>query len=474
MHRLLLAAVFVLPTAPVRAQSVLDDLFTPPAGSFLASDEPLLGPLQDREIGAGWIFSAGGELRSRYMDEENRLRPPLAAGRSTYSQFRFTPYADLRYEDLVEFRVQAIDASTFGNELPQAATDENRTDLLQYYVDVNLLDTDNDGSLHLKLGRQFMHYGSGHLVAPAPWSNTFRNFEGARLYYTDPDWDLDAFAVRPVNASAGNFFRPYSYDTPDQSRWLSGVYTSYKQAPAGAIDLYWLWLKEDDDMANVIDGNRHTFGLRYAGKLAAADAGTPMSWLWDLEGTYQVGKEDFLTGKNQDVRAGSVAASGGVGLDDLPWAPEIVGIYYLGSGDSDPGDGTNNTFNTHFPLGHRHWGLIDNVTGQNLVELGLRVTVKPAERLTLLSGFHWFRKASREDAIYNGAGAPFGGAVPTASNDIGNELNLVATWQINKNLQLQSGYFWFWYGDAVSQHPNPLVAHRGDARQFYTHVDWTF
>ena len=58
----------------------------------LFSDEPLLGFLKNKPIGCDWTVSVGGELRYRYMDESDRLRP--TGGRpnsSTYDQWRFTP-----------------------------------------------------------------------------------------------------------------------------------------------------------------------------------------------------------------------------------------------------------------------------------------------------------------------------------------------------------------------------------------------
>ncbi|MCA9089230.1 MAG: alginate export family protein, partial [Planctomycetaceae bacterium] len=133
--------------------SSVDQLFCNPTdcwldgcGDWLSSDAKLLAPLQNQPLGNGWTSSVGGELRYRYIDERNRLRPPTPAGRSTYDQYRFNPYVDLNYTDLIQFHVEAIGAQTNGNELPQLSIDENRADLLQYYVDINLADFDNDGT----------------------------------------------------------------------------------------------------------------------------------------------------------------------------------------------------------------------------------------------------------------------------------------------------------------------------------------
>ncbi|MCA9051899.1 MAG: alginate export family protein, partial [Planctomycetaceae bacterium] len=302
-----------------------------------------------------WMGRVGGGLRYRFIDERNRLRPPLAAGRSTYNQYRFTPFAELTYKKNLQLYVQAIDAQTLNADLPEVIIDENRADLLQFYADLKLADSDNDGALRLRIGRQMLSYGSQHLISPLAWANTFRNFEGLRLYYDDPDFSVDAFAVQPVNGGAGNFYRPTSYDTPDQSRWFSGVYAVNKNAPGGTLDLYWLWLNERADAPGLIDGNRHTIGTRYSGKKKLTGKGEDsVTGIWDLEGAFQFGQEDFLTGLNQNIRAGFLSANAGVSLDDAPWKPTLSGIFYWGSGDRNPADGTSNTFSTLFPLGHAY------------------------------------------------------------------------------------------------------------------------
>lgn len=443
---------------------------------WLHSDQKLLHHLKMKPLGH-WddvTYSAGGELRFRYLDERNRLRPPLAAGRSSYQQWRFTPYLQLNYQDWLTGYVQAIEAPTFNEDLPQLPIDENRADLLQYYVDLKLWDFES-GDVRFRYGRQFLNYGSQHLISPLAWANTYRNFEGYKLYYAGDAWNIDAFAVQPVNGAAGNTYRPTSFDTPDQSRWFGGVYATYKELPHSVVDLYWLWLKENDDRLDRIDGNRHTIGVRWAGSVPHKDdcGDVLLTWVWDVEGAYQFGKEDFSTGLNQDIEAGFLSLNGGATFNQFPWTPTLTGIYFWGSGDKDPTDGKSTTVNTLFPLGHAYWGLIDNFSGQNLIDYAVQVTVKPTRKLTFLTAWHWFDKAAREDAIYNIAGAPFGGVSTTPAN-IGNELDLVATYQMNANLQIQMGYFWFWYGAAVSQNPNAAVADRKDAEQFYLMIDWAF
>jgi len=115
---------------------------------------------------------------------------------------------------------------------------------------------------------------------------------------------------------------------------------------------------------------------------------------------------------NRDkVQAGMAASIGGYTFDELPWTPGLGGIFWWGSGG--PGnDGTIHTFHSLYPLGHAWWGQIDNFSGQNLV----------------------------------------------------------GNWNISRTLQLQAGWLWFFYGDAVNR--GSLA--RSDAEQLYLQVTRVF
>ena len=430
--------------------------------SLLCRDEPLLQCLRKQPLWGDWTYSVGGEFRYRDMDEQNRLRP-AGTIRNTYNLTRVATFFEIG-NDWVTGYVQAIDASITDNEVAPLPIDRNRADLLQYYLDFSLWDAD-DRKLHFRVGRQFLQYGSQHLVSPLGWANTYRNFEGFRLYYQSAGWDVNAFAVRPVNGAAvAAQYRPTSHDVPDASVWLTGLYASRKEFAGGALDLYWMWNKEDEALLNRQDGNRHTFGARYWGTKPLPDVlSTKTTWTWDAEGAWQAGDDNFLVaGPKRDVGAGFVSTIGALTLTDVPWTPGLQGLFWWGSGDSTPGTGSISTVTTLYPFGHFYWGVLDNFNGSNLLDYSLQATIKPHRKLTLLAAWHWFDKANRGDAIYNIAGAPQGGA--TTSRHIGQELDLIGTYAINPNLQVQLGYSWFWYGQAVAQQP---ALDRDDAHQFY-------
>jgi hypothetical protein len=205
----------------------------------VAGDKPLFKCLKDQKAG-DLKYSAGGELRYRFMDESNRLRPG-GPGQSDYQLWRFTPYVQANYNEFIGGYVQAIDASMFGLDAPYTPTpiDINRTDLLQMYAELNLGEV-GDGELKYRYGRQFLQYGSQRLLSPLGWANTFRNFEGHKLVYTSSDWDVDGFYMKSVNGASGGDYRPDSFDHADQNRTIGGAYSTYKGIENSSLDFYYL------------------------------------------------------------------------------------------------------------------------------------------------------------------------------------------------------------------------------------------
>jgi len=156
-------------------------------------------------------------------------------------------------------------------------------------------------------------------------------------------------------------------------------------------------------------------------------------------------------------------ANAGYTFNSAPWSPGNNAIFYWASGDNDPNSGDINTFHSLYPLGHAYWGQTDNLGGQNLLDYGLQLTIKPHEKLAVATQWHHFDLAQATDAVYNVVGAPIPG---TGASNIGQEVDIVATVPVTKTFNVQAGYFWFFYGDAVAPRP--------DASQFYLQTAWSF
>ena len=349
------------------------------------------------------------------MNEENRLRP-FGPGRSTYDLWRWRNYVDFRLPDVFRLYVEMIDTSIFHEDLPATAIDLNRWDLLNAFVDLKVGERDNK-PIYLRFGRQELLYGSQHLISPLNWGNTRRNFEGFKITSKGATWDIDAFVTRPVNTGTGN--GPLSRfdherDRGDASRTFNGVYATHHGLDDHTFDLYWLWLCEQEPIVGRADGSRHTVGLRWQTTRNVTNECCQVARIWtaDIEGAYQFGHDNGET-----LRAGFLSAKLGHTWKSLLWEPTLTAVYYWGSGDRDPTDDENNTFSVLFPLGHAYWGLIDNLSGQNLNDYSLQATVKPAEKLKFATAVHWFDLDTDSDVLYNVAGAGLG--LPGTGTEIG-------------------------------------------------------
>lgn len=409
-------------------------------------------------------ISYGGEIRFRYIDEMNRLRPG-GPGHSDYQQWRWRQYIDIKQSDWLRAYVEMMDGSTFNNDLPLIGIDVNRWDLQNYLLDVKVGEI-ADKPVWFRVGRQELLYGNQRLISPLDWSNIRRNFEGFKLFTKNEEWDYDAWLVNPVNTSSPQNTPLARYDNTADFRnrnvLFGGSYWTYKGVKEQTFDLFLLWAHSDLVQANLPEGDRYTLGTRWLGNRPVAEG--DRIWHAEIEGGYQFGN-DRSTMTDVAAQRASVQAgyfTGGVGhtWKSAPWEPNLWIFYDWASGDQDPTDGQNNTFFQHYGLVHAYLGLIDNIARQNIQDVNYRFTVKPHKQITMQAAQHWFMLANQNDVLYNVAGARVG--TPNNGSDIGQELDFVCTFAMTPNWTVEMGYFWFWYGEYIGN-----TAPRGTADQIY-------
>ena len=433
------------------------------------------------DIGEDTRLSVGGELRYRYMNESNRLRAPFLnnGAQSTYDLIRWRQYFDLKHSDWVRVYVEGIDASINHADLPITGIDVNRWDLQNAFVDLKVFERD-DKPVWLRVGRQEMNFGSQRLVSALDWANTRRNFEGLRINSPGTTWDLDAWLTHPLNTATfgtgqglGVFRNDHAFDQAEESITFGGGWATYKGIKDHTIDSYFLWAQYDKPVVGGVGfppvppnsfplGDIYTLGTRWQGTFNVD--GGERAYLADVEGGYQFGNN-----KGEDVQAGFFVLGGGHTWKTVKWEPTVWMFYDWASGDSNPADGTNNTAFQYYGLVHAYLGLIDNVARQNISDINYRVQLKPTKKLQLQAAHHFFQLASQNDSLYTVTGQKFG--LPgNPSGNVGQELDLVATYTVNQNLSIEAGQFWFMYGDYI-HNVQPL---RQDAQQFYVQTTFRY
>lgn len=401
-------------------------------------------------------ISTGGELRHRFMNENNRLRPgPPVHVR--YQLWRWRHYVDAKISN---FRVygELLEAESFDNDAPDLVIDMNAWDLQNLFFDWMFHEGDL-GKHTFRYGREELLFGRQRLVSPLDWGNTRRNFQGYHYLLKGDDFSFDGFAVNPVNTAAGYgdiFFNDHGFDQPNYNVWFSGTYYTYTGWKDTVLDLYWLALNTNSQAFPRPQMHRNTFGTRWAHLAPVTDNAGQDVRVWDLEfeGGVQAGAE-----LDKSVIAGFATGVIGHTWKKPRSTPRVSGLFYYGSGTVDRA-GSNNTFNVFFPLGHAYWALSDNLSGQNLLDYCLQFDMKPTEKTAFTSAVHWFQLASGQDTAYNVATFPVG--KPGNGRDLGSALDLYGYYYFNPNFDIQIGNSWFWYGEYIER-----TVPRGDATQFY-------
>jgi hypothetical protein len=408
------------------------------------------------------VLDVGGEYRLRYHNEHNLRLNDL---NNDFLLERTRLYGDLRHEWLRGY-AEFIDATESFEQLVPRTSEENRADFINLFGEATLYDDTCGGVLRARVGRQEFLYGNQRVVSPSDWSNTRRTFDGAKLLWTSPTWDIDAFWTRPVPL-AQHVNNDHNFDHPDQSQQFYGAYATWHKPKDQTWDFYYLGFEDNDPTTPLgnekspADFHTNTLGTRYQGRWC--------DWLWELEGAYQFGEVGDKT-----LSAGFCTLGGGYEFGCLPWKPVLWAYFDWASGDSDPNDGRVNTYNQLFPLGHKYFGFADLVGRQNIQDWNFQLTAQPYEKLTLLAWWHIFHLDDAHDALYNSAGAATRrSATGTAGSDVGEELDLTALYRLSMHAEILFGYSHFFAGDFISDTAAPGLS-ADDADFVYTQFVFRF
>lgn len=400
--------------------------------------------------GGNWgKLDVGGQLRLRYHHERGMGQSQgLGRFQATETDFvltRLRLYSNWKVNDRVRVFTEAILAEASddrGNYYPRAI-DRNYGDFLNLFADVTL----TEGAV-LRIGRQELLYGAQRLVSPLDWANVRRTFEGVKLMTSAGDWALDGFYTHFVPVDANDL------DEADYDQPFYGCQVTYAGFKNFSIETYYFGY-DNQNPADATPGSGdfslHTLGMRING---AVD-----DWLFEFEGGPQFGRQSGL-GLNHE--AGFCTCGIGRKLGPaMPWSP-TVWVYYDYASGNNIGGGFNR-FNQLFPLAHKYFGFIDAVQRANIESPNALVTLKPSQKLSLLF-WYWHLMSNQDSDI-----VPSIGGTPTqsiTSKDLGDELDLIAKYQVDPRSNVIVGWSHFWRGNKILA-PN-------DADFFYTQWELNF
>lgn len=374
-------------------------------------------------------LSLGLNLRERYERNDAGGFGTRGAPSASYVISRLETHADLRLDRLQLF-VQLDSAFAPGKER-LAPVDENRLDLEQAFAAYSVPIA--NGLFRLRLGRQEMGFDLQRFVAVRDGPNIRQAFDAAWTDYEIGLWRVLGFYSQPVQNRNLRAFDDYS----NGHLTYGGVRLERSDVGPGSLSAYYSHYTQDGARFLTVQGDegRDIFDVRYAGTLDG--------WDWDLEAMGQTGQI-----RNQRIRAWAFGNLAGYSFPTAFWSPRL-GLQFDGaSGDSNPRDGTLNTFNPLFPNGY--YVTLAGYTGYvNFIHVKPSVTLHPLSSLTILAavGAQW--RQTTADAVYTQPNIAVAGTAGKGGSYTGTYGQLRADWRATSHVSTAVELVHFAVGDAI-------------------------
>jgi hypothetical protein len=432
----------------------------------------LINDLLRKEFPAASAWDIGGQFRIRSEAKDsgsfpNRDFMQNLERSNDYFLFRTKAHVGWTPSKWITAYVEGRDAHDVSDD--RAVPENDRFDLHQAYV---RLGDQERFPLSLKAGRQELIYGDQHFIGNGDWSNTGRSFDSVKLRFQNRAFWLDAFIARPVLPQDSRFNNANNYD------WFSGLYGSTQRIASWQDTEVFILARNVGSRSLAVGGcgprDIYTIGTRWKsipGKLG--------NWDYSLEASGQFGSIQ-QSGKRLEHRAYAINISGGHSWNKVFGSPHLGFGYDLGSGDSNPADDRNETFELLFGTNHRFYGNMDLMGLRNMHIPKIEGSLKPAKNVTVSAELLGFWLADAADFLYpeSGAGRNLNGygRQPSYDSHVGREFDLLVDWRPVAWWQVRTGYGRFFIGDYIRRSINSIPANGRavDANWAYMQVNIDF
>jgi hypothetical protein len=383
-----------------------------------------------------YYLSFGADIRERVESFDN---PNWGSGPpgSVYLMQRYYVHADLHLSEWVRVFGElgsSLEDGRIGG--PRVGLDEDRLDLHQAFIDLQLLQFDDD-NLTLRAGRQEMAFGSGMLVSTRDGRNIRVTFDGFRATWKSSDWKVDAFAVKQTENKPDTFD-----DQPNRDIGFWGVYAvrPFPVLPGGNIDLYYLGRDNKDatfDARGTGEELRETVGTRLWG--------TSGSWDYNDEFAFQFGHF-----RSDQIRAWATSTEIGYQLESTILRPRFGFRAVAFSGDQSTSGGTLGTFNSLNERGP-YFTYAELFARRNLIAVQPSVELNLTKNLSLIPNAAFYGRESTRDGLYSGGGAVEVTGQKSNARFIGSQAAVQIKWKIDRNVTFSAEYLHFFSGQFIRQ-----------------------
>jgi len=223
----------------------------------------------------------------------------------------------------------------------------------------------------------------------------------------------------------------------------------------------------------------------YFGKIAVYTLGLSLLGIYPVGpgnidviawGAFQFGRyHDSIPGNSamptsvlkQKQLAGAFIGEVGYQLPDVWAKPWLRTGVNFATGDSNENNNDRHTFFNIMPTNHPYYGYADQLAFSNLIDLFVQLKLAPLDKLGVEVAFHQFWLYTDNDYRYFGSGVyakdslGYGRSVSNGSNNVGQEIDFVVSYAVNKRLRLMGGLAHLFGGKVLSSFSDE-------------NVDWAF
>lgn len=364
--RAVMAGMLLMSATPLRAQTATNAPAPPPAGAQAPAAPPAAPP----HVLPSWL-ELHAEQRTRYETIDARYRP-AEVGSDQQLDFRTRLQARVGtarwwgYTEIQDSRIALDDsASTIGT----GAVVKTKVEQLHVGVAWKNLGASKVG-VQIEAGRFSRDIGSRRLISRNVYGNSTTNYDGLLARAGTGTWSALALATRPVFYTYPALTRDPRFDHLS----LSGLYLTNSKRRGATVELYGLAWRDGSGMAAASRRALNTVGARMLGSL-----GPGRRTEYEVELAYQGGHVGTRTHD-----AWLQHAQAGYTFSSAPWKPRVLALWDYASGDADPTDAHNDSFD---PLiGDRRFefgpiGLYGLIPRSNIISPGAWAIVKPTAPL---------------------------------------------------------------------------------------------
>lgn len=301
--------------------------------------------------------------------------------------------------------------------------------------------------LTVKIGRQYLHYGTGFIISSAEYEN---NFDAVKAVLNFEPWTIDVIYAKLVESGAtdndldlwGGNIR-YSADTWNLEGYVFGAVDGGLTVNLGSVTTY----TTTETAAGVHTTTATTTTLTAEPNIEPIVFGirgdiTPIENL-DLWGELAYETGDLL---GVDLSAFGADVGGTYSFPDVTWRPTIGLAWTYGQGDNeDLGDNFYEFFE------YDYYGYLFSPAVTNIHIINANLIVEPIEKLALILDYYHYLQ---DEELARIVGDPFqdNGGVSAVTNGtettLGNEVDVIAEYDYTEDVSTQLYLAWFWPGDA--------------------------